>query len=62
MNHWKTCNIGHFESILCGGRTFSPAAEFFGWFRRKFFKLVGNTVGDVSATEIILNSAERSYH
>jgi hypothetical protein len=25
------------------GRTFSPAAEFFGWSSRKFLKLVGNT-------------------
>jgi hypothetical protein len=32
--------------MLYGGRTFSPAAEFFGWFSRKFLKLVGNTAKD----------------
>jgi hypothetical protein len=39
----KNFKISYFQSMLCGGRTFSPAAEFFGWFSRKFLKLVGNT-------------------
>jgi hypothetical protein len=43
MDHWKNCKIGLCESILCGGRNFSRAAEFFGWSSRKFLKLVGHT-------------------
>jgi hypothetical protein len=43
LNHWKNFKIIHFQSMLCGGRTFSLAAEFFCWFSRKFLKLVGST-------------------
>jgi hypothetical protein len=39
----KHSKIGLYESMLCADRIFSPAAEFFGWSRRNFFQLVGNT-------------------
>jgi hypothetical protein len=46
--------------MLCGGRTFSPAAEFFGWFSRKFLKLVGNS--DYKVENLNKDEIKKKYY